>query len=320
MKLRSASVACAAAVLLTAPGVASAIQGESRGGDDQLVQTFQNLSRSTAWQQVDSLRLEFDTFHPQGMEVVGDRIYLSSVEILQRPVKYPAPRGGYDRSPGKGVGHLFVLDRTGRLLQDIELGEGDMYHPGGLDFDGDDIWVPVGEYRPDSRSIVYRVDAATLEAEKAFVVDDHVGGVVADRSTGRLVGQSWGSRRFYEWTATGRQKDRWLNDSHLVDYQDCEYVARGKALCSGVSELPGQPGSATGYELGGLALLDLQSHRILHEVPVQLWSSAGHVVTRNPTDVEVDGDRVTLFAAPDDFGEGNDTELLTYQAEVTPLR
>jgi len=25
-----------------------------------------------------------------------------------------------------------------------------VYHPGGIDFDGVNIWVPVAEYRPDS--------------------------------------------------------------------------------------------------------------------------------------------------------------------------
>ena len=32
-----------------------------------------------------------------------------------------------------------------------------MYHPGGIDYDGRHIWVPVAEYRPNSRSIIYRV-------------------------------------------------------------------------------------------------------------------------------------------------------------------
>ena len=141
-----------------------------------------------------------------------------------------------------------------------------------------------------------------------------------DRSTGRLVGQTWGSRRFYEWTTAGRQRGFWLNDSHFVDYQDCEYVARGKALCSGIAGLPAQPGAATDYELGGFALLDLRTRSILHEAPTQLWSTAGHVVTRNPTDLDARGSHLTMYAAPDDFGEGNDTELLTYEADVTRLR
>ena len=41
-----------------------------------------------------------------------------------------------------------------------------MYHPGGIDYDGEYIWGPVAEYRPNSESIIYKVDAETLKVEK----------------------------------------------------------------------------------------------------------------------------------------------------------
>jgi hypothetical protein len=320
------ATALGAAVLIgagaTAAGAAQRQQAAPAAPDDVLVSSFDNLTRGTAWTRTQTIDLGFHTFHPQSMEVIGDRIFLSSVEITQAPVKYPnGPVGGYDRTPGKGVGHLFILDRSGKLLKDIVLGEGDMYHPGGIDYDGEHIWVPVSEYRPNSAGIVYRVDAETYRAKEMFRVKDHVGGVVRDQETGRLVGQSWGSRRFYEWTPAGEQKDFWLNENHFIDYQDCEYVATGNALCSGVTGLPAQPGAATGYELGGFAMIDLRDeHRIRHEVPVQLWSTAGHVVTRNPTDLDAEGSHLTMYAAPDDFGEGANTQVLVYEADVTPQR
>lgn len=324
---RSSVVTVALSVLALTTSTTATLSTAASGREDApprdaaLAATVQDVSRSTVWTRTGALRLDFDTHHPQAMEVIGDRIYLSSVEITEPTVRYPSPVDGHDRTAGKGVGHLFVLDRQGRLLEDVVLGRGDLYHPGGIDVDADGtIWVPVAEYRPDSAAIIYRVDPETLTAQEAFTVDDHVGGVVRDRRTGRLVGQSWGSRRFYEWTTDGRQRARWLNDSHVVDYQDCEYVASRKALCSGIAGLPAQPGAATSYELGGLALLDLRTRSILHEVPVSLWSTAGHVVTRNPVDVDAVGDRLTMYAAPDDSDEGNGTEILTYRADVTPLR
>jgi hypothetical protein len=87
-----------------------------------------------------------------------------------------------------------------------------------------------------------------------------------------------------------------------------------------VTGLPAQPGSAKGYELGGLALVDLATGQLEHEVPVQLWSAAGHVITRNPVDLDARGSHVTLFAAPDDGEEVAGTQLFTYEADVTPLR
>ena len=118
MHLRTASLVCAAATLLAAATSASALQAgpaHRAQGNDALVQTFDNVSRSTAWTRTATLDLDFETHHPQAMEVVGDRIYLSSVEIIEPTVRYPEPVDGYDRTPGKGLGHLFVLDREGKL-------------------------------------------------------------------------------------------------------------------------------------------------------------------------------------------------------------
>lgn len=53
---------------------------------------------------------------------------------------------------------------------------------------------------------------------------------------------------------------------------------------------------------------------------MQLWSTAGHVVTRNPTDIDAQGNRLTMWAAPDEFGEGSNTQILTYEAVVPPLQ
>jgi hypothetical protein len=300
-----------AGALLAGTTVAGA---DATGRDDKVARAFEATTRSTAWTQVARIPLKFPTYHPQGFAVVGDTIYLSSVEVLEAPVKYPAPVDGYDRTPGKGIGHLFVLDRQGNLKKDIRLGEGTVYHPGGIDFDGENVWVPVAEYRPNSRGIVYKVNPKTFKVSEQFRVSDHVGGVVRDRRTGMVHGVSWGSRTLYEWTAAGKKLDAKANESHLLDYQDCDYVSRSKQLCGGVTGLP----TATGgnYELGGLALLDLRDNRILHEIPFPAFSSAGHSATRNPVALEVDGNKLRLFTAPDDGEEVKGTEILIYESAI----
>lgn len=62
------------------------------------------------------------------------------------------------------------------------------------------------------------------------------------------------------------------------------------------------PGSRPSHRLrarwfGDIDLRD--RYRILHEVPLQQWS--------------------TLYAAPDDSGEVAGTQILVYEADVTPL-
>jgi hypothetical protein len=315
--MRSATRALLAGAVLATAVAAPAAHGQTR--DEAVAEAVRQVDRSTPWELVERLPLDFDTYHPQGFARVGDRLFLSSVEIIEPPERYPEPVDGYDRSPGKGVGHVFVLDLEGNLLRDIVVGEGDMYHPGGIDTDGESLWVPVAEYRPYSDSVVYTIDLETLRVREEFRVDDHVGGVVADRASGRIHGVTWGSREFYAWSGGGRQLAHEANASHFIDYQDCAYAAHAKALCTGVTGFTTADGGA--FELGGIALLDLRSRRVLHEVPVQRWSAAGHVATRNPVHLEAEADdsgvtTLRMWAAPDDGEETAGTEILIYEAEA----
>jgi hypothetical protein len=270
------------------------------------------LDRSSRWERVGRHPLSFPTHHPQGLAFGEGRTFVSSVEITEQP------RGAADpaqRSTGKGVGHLFVIEE-GNLIHDLKLGDGAIYHPGGIDFDGESVWVSLAEYRANSRSIVYRIDPVTLGVRERFRVDDHVGWVVRDPERDVIHGGNWGSRRFYTWTPDGREVDRWENPSSFVDYQDCQFVAPGLLLCSGIAIVPQPP--AGQYELGGIALVDILDRRIVHELPVTVFSDTGHVVTRNPFAVTMGEAGLQLHLAPDDGDDPNGTELLTYVAS-TPM-
>jgi hypothetical protein len=315
----SATAACA--LLIGGTASAAADTSQTVRQDGALARDFAAVDRNTAWTQVDKLRLTFPTYHTEGLAITPNHLFLSAVQIIEPTQKYPTPVGGYDRTAGKGIGHLFVMDRQGHLQKDITLGEGDMYHPGGISYDGTNVWVPVAQYRPNSSAIIYRVDADSLAVHKQFQVDDHIGGIVRDETTGHLVGNNWGSRRFYEWTADGKQIRSWDNSSFFTDYQDCQYVASAKMICGGITNLPQTPsagGDNATYELGGVSMFDLRSHDVLREVPFQKWSSAGHVMTRNPVKLAASGNQLTLWAAPDNGEETNGTELFTYQASVNP--
>ncbi|SJN40085.1 DUF6454 family protein [Luteococcus japonicus] len=301
-----------ATVLATATTVTAAPMATA--GQDRLdpeAIAVGRLTRGNAWTQTASLKLDFDTFHMQGMSVVGDHIWLSSVEILQPTVKHPAPVDGMDRTPGKGRGHVFVVTRDGKLVKDIVLGEGDFYHPGGIDFDGRKVWVPVAEYRPHSKSIVYSIDPDTYRVREEFRADDHVGGVVNDRKHRRIAAVTWGSREFLTFKK-GRLVDEMSNPTAMVDYQDCEYSGAGTMICTGITGLKDADGKP--FELGGVALLDIRSGSLVNEVPVQVFSNNKHVVTRNPVTFEAKGSTLTMFAAPDDGEEGS--ELLVHTTQI----
>jgi Family of unknown function (DUF6454) len=262
-------------------------------GDRALVaDRVTKLTRESAWKLVATIPVGFRTHHPQGMVRIGDTFYVSSVEVL-------------DRNAGKGVGHLFRIDRGGALLSDLTLGEGTMYHPGGIDYDGRHIWVPAAEYRPNSRSIIYRVNPQTMKAEEVLRFADHIGAVVRDTDANTLHGVSWGSRRFYRWTVDrqGRVKSAAaravLNPSHYVDYQDCKYAGHSRMLCSGVSEIR-QKGEAVPFRLGGIDLVDLRDGRPIHQIPVLLWTDRGLDLTHNPVWIEATADGLRAYFMPED--------------------
>ncbi|WP_216624634.1 DUF6454 family protein [Paenibacillus foliorum] len=267
----------------------------------KLIAQFRNLTRNTKWERKERIDLQFNNYHSQGMVRIGDLFYLSSVELIEMPIKYDQPKLGYDRTSGKGIGHLFVFDQQGKLMNDLTLGEGNIYHPGGIDFDGNNIWVPVAEYRPNSESIVYKVDPKTMKAEESFRVHDHIGGLVREGQNGKLIGYSWGSRKFYEWNQIGQKLLVKENSSHYVDYQDGHYVGDGKMILSGISELS-NPSSHNSkpYELGGLALIDMKTLDMIHATPITEFSPQGHVITRNPVFIENAGQELRLYAVPDD--------------------
>lgn len=300
-------------------GVACVMAGPVMAGDVEA--RIEALTRSTKWTEVENRPLGFEAFHTQAFARAGDALFLSSVEIIERTRRFAEPQGGYDRDEGKGVGHLFRLDAQGRLTGQITLGEGAIYHPGGIAFDGRWLWVPVGEYRPNSRSIIYRVDPETLDAVEAFRIDDHIGGIVYDPERGTLNGVSWASRRFYTWQVDGAgvvtdagaplESVRTPVPTHYIDYQDCELLSTGKAVCTGIAEYRTTP-DATPFVLGGIEIVDLTTGRPTFQVPVPVWTPPGRALTSNPVLVEPTAQGLRLTAMPDD----GEARLYVYEATL----
>lgn len=277
--------------------------------DDVIAERIATLTRASSWTLERSVPMTFPAHHPQGLVKIGDRLFFSSVEVTTPP-RRGAGGDGFDRDTGRGVGHLFEATMDGRLVADVVLGDGTMYHPGGLDFDGRDIWVPVAEYRPDSRSIVYRVDPTTRRAVEVFRFGDHLGGVACNTDDRTLHAVSWGSRWIYRIALdeAGRPTNadaplstlRVSNRSHYVDYQDCKYVGKQRMLCSGIADVPRGAGERR-LPLGGIDLVDLVSAAPLHQLPVGLSSPAGESLTRNPSFFEAaDGGGIRAWFLPDD--------------------
>lgn len=256
----------------------------------EVVRRIAALTRASAWTRAASIPLAFPAHHPQGLVKVGDTFHMTAV----------------DRA---GLGHLFKIDASGRLLADVKLGEGAIFHPGGIDYDGTSIWVSVAEYRRDSRTIVYRVDPQSMKATEVFRFADHIGAIVHNTDDHTLHGVSWGSRRFYRWTLSpdGRVTNagvppielRTINRSHYVDYQDCKYAGGRRMVCTGVTEIRQSPGAAP-FRLGGIDVVNLADGRVEYQVPVNLWTPSGLVMTQNPAWLEPHGAGLRAYFIPED--------------------
>lgn len=289
----------------------------------EIAQLFQHVTRSTPWKLVDTVRLQAETWHPEGIVKLGDQWVVSSVQVTEPTVKYPDGQiiDGTDRTPGAGFGHLMRFDAHGTLLADSVLNPAAAleYHPGGLDYDGHQLWATLAQYRPNSSSTFLRIDPETLAATPVLRAQDHFGGVVNDTARHRLVTLNWGSRAASSWRIPRRpQLDDFTqplsgvpNPSHFVDYQDCKNLGRVPEqrhplmLCGGITQYGA-------FQLGGIALLDTKTLSPVWEVPITMLSPAGNVVTRNPIDVDVVDGKLRVYLAPDD----NATTVFTYEAEL----
>lgn len=279
------------------------------------------LTRASQWRPVATIPVKFNSQHPQGLVKIGDTFYVTSVEIRTPTKRFPQLVDGYDRDTGAGQGHLFKFDDKGNLLADLTLGEGSIYHPGGIDYDGRFIWVPVAEYRPNSRSIVYRVDPTTMKAQEVFRYPDHVGGIVHNTDDDTLHGVTWGSRRFYRWTLDGQgrvtnadvasESLRKMNRSHYIDYQDCKYLGRREMLCSGLNNYQTKK-DAPRFSLGGFEVVDLTTNQVTYQVPIELWTESGLPMTQNPVWVEPTAGGLRAYFMPED----EKSTVYVYDAEI----
>lgn len=296
-----------------APSPLPASHAQSDG--EEIISLFQTLGRTTAWKSIANITFQGDTYEPEGIVRLGsDRYIVSSGQWTVPTEPYNTTINGTDRTPGAGFAHLIVFDGTGARIADATITPRDdiEYHNGGIDFDGENIWGTIAQYRPNSTAYVYTAEPATLEPEEIVHYADHLGGVVHDVSTNTITALNWGSRNASTWDldlvsdadASASPPERLTrNPSYFIDYQDCKFLGhsalfsnRPIMLCGGVATIGS--GDAAFY-LGGIALVDVETMVPVAEVPIALRSAEGVPLTQNPIDVGVHEGKLRLYLLPD---------------------
>jgi hypothetical protein len=276
-------------------------------GESPLVEKYKQLNRSTRYRLLEKIPLKFNTYHPQGMVEMKDYFILSSVQVL-------------DRKNEIGKGYLFKVNYQGEQVEQIVVGEGAKYHPGGIDFDGLKIWVSVAEYKPDSSSVVYTVNPDSMKKKEVFRFDDHLGAIVHDATNRALHGVSWGSRRWYTWKTNDKglvinpQKPAVKkNPNHYIDYQDMQWI-RGTSymFMGGLAGYRSSSKAGSSHSVGGIDLWDTASEKSIWLNPIPLWTDQGKSMNQNPFYVQLRGKDLIIDFIPED----NQSTLYRYKALV----
>ena len=86
-------------------GLAALFAISAAHADDAVADKFLRVTKGSAWQPVATVPIAFPTHHPQGMVKIGDRFYMSSVEIIEPHAALSgAARRATTGRPGKGTG------------------------------------------------------------------------------------------------------------------------------------------------------------------------------------------------------------------------
>src|SRR6266436_3117167 len=149
--------------------------------------------------------------HTQGLEVTGSSYYVTARREDIRPKRAMLLR------TGKTETHWDVWDITPRDSGSAPM---TLDHPGGMQSDGQRLWIPIAESKPKSRSIIRVVPLAAmvagqpLDPEFEFPVDDHIGAVAVAVDHNLVLGANWDTESVYVWDLHGHLK-RTLTGSEL---------------------------------------------------------------------------------------------------------
>lgn len=270
---------------------------------EELSKQLQSISSSTQWELMDIVPLSFKTHHTQGMLKIGETFFLTAVQVT-RPPKYKGK--GDERTiqdEGAGIGYLFHFDKKGNLLKQIELHEGAAIHPGGMDYDGEYIWIPITKYYPHSESIIVRVNPTTYKVEKMATIDDSVGAIIHDTDNHTLIGMNWDARDFLYWPLNERKEILYpekkakeiqvSNSQSKMAIQDSKYIGQNQLLGFGITNVQGK-------RIGGFEIRDTRNQALLHQTPIFLKTTKGISMTNNPCTVELTAEGLRFYFIPED--------------------
>jgi hypothetical protein len=249
--------------------------------------------------------VNFNVHHPQGMTKVDEYFYLSTVD--HQGVDDPELRAS-----ASGTGYLIkaiIKDNKFEKIDEIQLGEGMIFHTGGIDHDDiGNIYVPVSEYIPHGKSIIYQIRISTFNPREYLKWDDHIGAITIAKDTHYMYGFSWGGEKIYVWEG---EELIYIENAVVqnIDYQDSIYIGDRTIVCGGISTH--KVGSES-ILVGGLDLIGLDTLLPIHRIMVSACSDKPphNKLTYNP--IAIDFISNCIYFLPDD-----DTDTMLYVVDLS---
>ncbi|MBI3413899.1 MAG: hypothetical protein HY043_01055 [Verrucomicrobia bacterium] len=139
--------------------------------------------------------------HTQGLELVAGKYYVTARRDDVRPKRALLLRADA-RGTNWDVWDITPTDARGELTT--------FDHPGGMQSDGNRLWIPLAESKRKGRSLirVFRmadmVAGRPLKAEFEFPVNDHIGAVAVSAGRKLVFGANWDTEQVYVWDFDGR--------------------------------------------------------------------------------------------------------------------
>ena len=259
--------------------------------------------------------------HTQGLELVAGDYYVSARQedgyppraLLLRTRPSRSDWDSWDLTPVTAAGALTALN-----------------HPGGMQSDGQRLWVPLAENRPKSQSRIRAYSLAKLTTslpvqwELDFAVEDHIGALAVSIEHQCLIGANWDTETIYVWNLAGELRRKLTGrDLQLRELG----VHRDSAIPSGLTI---QDWKFVGDRLYASGLF--KELRPSASLPLSRWATYSHFL-RSPTELVVsflpqcdfselgrEGMAITggqVYFLPEDLGPTN--RIFTTEVETMKL-
>lgn len=269
------------------------------------------------------LKLTYEGSHPLPAVAVDGATTRIHTQGLFRTEHYAFVTGRLEAKPRRPVLVRFDLQDP-KTVETVTLTPraASQDHPGGFDCDGESFWIPIAESRRNSTTTVVRFPfapdqpLAASRGEVAFKVDDHIGALAVDRTTGRLYGANWDTLVIYVWTRDGSLIEKIPRERLLAGQpdwalavQDWKSLGRGRILAGGIDKSTARDPQQS---QAVVELLNLPMRR--SDAAVRLPAVSGYRGTPTHEGLAYDGTNVWLI--PADLNAG--AALDQYRADGLP--